>query len=159
MVARDTGRSAQRRYRRTLMLEKILADVIKTGRLTVRYPDGQVGRYGEGSPEAEWVIRHQPAIRRLIRNPWLQMGETYMSGAWDAPKGLAMLLEVLLRNVPDEPPPPRFSRTSNAISNKATAARPAGATSPTITISTSRCSGCSWTATCITRAPTFRARI
>ena len=91
------------------MLEKILADVIKIGRLTVRYPDGQVGRYGEGSPEAEWVIRDQSAIHRLIRNPWLQMGETYMDGAWDAPKGLAMLLEVLLRNVPDEPPSSLFA--------------------------------------------------
>ena len=91
------------------MLEKILADVIKTGRLTVRYPNGQVGRYGEGSPEAEWVIRHQPAIRRLVSNPWLQVGETYMNGAWDAPKGLAMLLEVLLRNFPDEPPGSLFT--------------------------------------------------
>lgn len=91
------------------MLEKILADVIKTGRLTVRYPDGRVGHYGEGSPDAEWVIRDKSAIRRLVRNPWLQMGETYMDGAWDAPKGLAVLLEVLLRNIPDESPSSLFT--------------------------------------------------
>ncbi|WP_298138375.1 cyclopropane-fatty-acyl-phospholipid synthase family protein [Acidiferrobacter sp.] len=91
------------------MLEKILAEVIKTGHLTVRYPDGRVGYYGEGSPDAEWVIKEQSAIRRLIRNPWLQMGETYMDGAWDAPKGLATLLEALLRNIPDEPPASLFT--------------------------------------------------
>ena len=86
------------------MLEKILADAIKTGRLTVRYPAGTVGRYGEGSPDAEWVINERSVIRRLIRNPWLELGETYMEGAWDAPKGLAALIEVFLRNLPDEPP-------------------------------------------------------
>ncbi len=86
------------------MLEEILADVIKTGQLTVRYPTGEIGRYGEGSPDAEWTIKDRAAIRRLVRNPWLAMGETYMEGAWDAPKGLAVLLEVLLRNIPDEPP-------------------------------------------------------
>ncbi|MHB1513261.1 MAG: class I SAM-dependent methyltransferase [Acidiferrobacter sp.] len=86
------------------MLENILADAIRTGRLTVRYPTGVVGSYGEGSPDAEWVIKDRSTIRRLIRNPWLELGETYMEGKWSAPNGLAALIEVFLRNLPDEPP-------------------------------------------------------
>ena len=87
------------------MLDKVLAEAIKTGRLTVHYPTGERRRYGEGSPDAEWVIKDAAAIPRLIRDPWLEMGETYMEGAWDAPKGLALLLEVLLRNIPEDDAP------------------------------------------------------
>lgn len=85
------------------MLERILAQNIQTGRLTVRYPDGRADCYGEGLPEAEWVIHDPAALRRLLRNPWLEFGQTYMEGAWEAPQGLASLIELLLRNFPEDP--------------------------------------------------------
>lgn len=85
------------------MMERILAQTIRTGRLVVRYPDGRVGCYGEGQPEVEWALHDPAAIRRLLRNPWLEFGQTYMEGAWDAPQGLAPLIELLLRNFPESP--------------------------------------------------------
>jgi len=86
------------------MLEKVLADTIKIGSLTVKYASGETERYGEGPPHAVWAINDRSIIRRLIRNPWFELGQTYMEGAWDAPKGLAPLLEVFLRNIPEETP-------------------------------------------------------
>lgn len=83
------------------MLEGILNGAIRQGRLTVRYPDGRIAHYGKGSPEAEWHIRDRAAVRRLIRDPELALGETYMDGAWEAPRGLVPLLEILLRNIPE----------------------------------------------------------
>lgn len=86
------------------MLEKILADTIKVGHLTVHYPTGERGHYGEGLPEADWIIKDPNMIRRLIRNPWFELGQTYMEGSWEARGGLAQLLEIFLRNVPEETP-------------------------------------------------------
>ncbi|MHB8253731.1 MAG: class I SAM-dependent methyltransferase [Acidiferrobacter sp.] len=88
------------------MLDRILKDAIKTGRLTVRYPDGNIAHHGEGLPEAEWQIKDQSIIRRLIKNPWFELGQTYMEGAWEAPRGLANLIEVFLRNIPEDGPFP-----------------------------------------------------
>ena len=86
------------------MLEGILADAIHEGRLTVRYPEGGIDHYGEGLPEAEWYIKDRRIMRRLIKNPWFELGQTYMEGAWEAPQGLANLVELFLRNVPEDPP-------------------------------------------------------
>lgn len=97
------------------MIDKYLANNIHTGRLTVRYPDGTVGHYGEGQPEAEWRIHDSHIIHRLLRNPWLEFGQTYMEGGWDAPRGLTALIELLLRNIPDAKPLHFWDRLGRAI--------------------------------------------
>lgn len=88
------------------MLEGILANAIKTGSLTVRYPDGRIAEYGAGPPAAEWHIKDPRIIKRLLRDPWFELGETYMEGGWDAPQGLEKLIEVFLRNIPESAPVP-----------------------------------------------------
>ena len=88
------------------MLEGILARTIKVGSLTVRYPDGRIEQYGQGGPSAEWHIKNPGVIRRLLKDPWFEFGETYMEGGWDAPQGLENLIEVFLRNIPEPPPLP-----------------------------------------------------
>lgn len=88
------------------MLDGILGKTIKTGSLTVRYPDERIEQYGHGTPEAEWRINNKNVIRRLLKDPWLELGETYMEGGWDAPQGLENLIEVFLRNVPETQPSP-----------------------------------------------------
>jgi len=88
------------------MFEGILASTIKVGHLTVCYPEGGTDHYGKGLPEAEWCIKDRGIIRRLVKNPWLELGRTYMEGAWEAPGGLVNLIEVLLRNVPEDTPLP-----------------------------------------------------
>lgn len=88
------------------MLEGILSNTIKIGSLTVRYPDGRIGQYGHGGPQAEWYIKDRGIIRRLLKDPWFELGETYMEGAWDAPQGLENLIEVFLRNIPETQPLP-----------------------------------------------------
>lgn len=91
------------------MLQRILSETIKTGRLTVHFPDKTVGHYGDGAPEAQWHIKDNRIIRRLIKDPWFELGQTYMEGAWEAPLGLANLIELFLRNVPEESPSGPFA--------------------------------------------------
>ena len=88
------------------MLEGILSNTIKTGSLTVRYPDGRTEQYGQGAPAAEWRIKDRGIIRRLLKDPWFELGETYMEGGWDAPQGLENLIEIFLRNIPETQPLP-----------------------------------------------------
>lgn len=88
------------------MLEGILARTIKAGSLTVRYPDGRIAQYGQGGSGAEWHIKSPDVIRRLLKDPWFEFGETYMEGGWDAPQGLENLIEVFLRNIPEPSPLP-----------------------------------------------------
>ncbi len=84
------------------MLERILTETIRQGRLAVRFPDGHTVHYGQKGPEAEWLIRDPDVPRRLIKDPTFELGQTYMEGGWDAPQGLAGLIETLMRNVPDD---------------------------------------------------------
>lgn len=63
------------------LLDQILKRFIVLGRLTVRWPDGQVSTYtGEPGPEALIALRDAKAVRRLTLNPSLACGECYMDG-------------------------------------------------------------------------------
>ena len=68
-------------------LDAILRRFVVVGRLTVRWPDGQrtayAGPAGSG-PEAGIALRDARTIRRLVLNPTLGLGESYMDGRWDA---------------------------------------------------------------------------
>jgi cyclopropane-fatty-acyl-phospholipid synthase len=64
-----------------IALEGILRHFIRTGRLTVRWPDGHLSLYsGDDGPSATIVIRNNSAVRALVLNPALAMGEGYMEG-------------------------------------------------------------------------------
>jgi cyclopropane-fatty-acyl-phospholipid synthase len=64
------------------VLDHILKRFIVLGRLTIRWPDGQLTTYtGEPGPEALLELRTERAVRRIAFNPSLAVGECYMDGS------------------------------------------------------------------------------
>jgi cyclopropane-fatty-acyl-phospholipid synthase len=83
-------------------LDAILRQFITVGQLTVRWPDGSVTSYagppGSG-PEASIGLRDKRAVRRLILNPALNVGEAYMdAGLVPGEGGIYRTLDVLVMN-------------------------------------------------------------
>ncbi len=63
------------------VLEKILNRLITEGRLAVRWPDGTETTHGSGPGRSAGIaIKDRAAVRRLILNPSLALGEGYMAG-------------------------------------------------------------------------------
>lgn len=83
------------------MLHALLSRAIRHGRLTVQYPDGSSHRYGDGvGPEAGFRILTPRAARRLVTNPGLSFGESYMDGAIEPMDGrLLEVLQTLMANM------------------------------------------------------------
>ena len=67
-------------------LDRLIAEVVRQGRLEVTWSDGSVSHYGEadGRP-ARLRFLHASAERALLRNPELALGEGYMEGSIDFP--------------------------------------------------------------------------
>jgi cyclopropane-fatty-acyl-phospholipid synthase len=83
------------------ILDTILKRFITIGRLTVRWPDGRLHTYaGRPGPEAGIALHTRGAIRRLVLNPALAVGECYMDGTLtvDA-RGIYEVLDVLVSNL------------------------------------------------------------
>jgi cyclopropane-fatty-acyl-phospholipid synthase len=73
---------------------------IREGELTLIEASGASHRFGSGTPRVTWVMRKRNTLARMLRNPALQLGETYMNEGWDVTHGsLADLLTILRRNV------------------------------------------------------------
>jgi len=71
------------------------------GAIEVLLPDGEGHIVGDGAPTACWQIHDTAALRRIAFDAELELGETYMDGAWDpGPEGLPALLKVLVGNLP-----------------------------------------------------------
>lgn len=85
------------------MLTTLLERRIREGTLHLQLPDGTSRRFGQGEPEAHWAIRDAETVKRIVRDPDLELGDTYMEGGWDTDgKDLVALLGVLMRNFPEE---------------------------------------------------------
>ncbi len=82
------------------VLDAILRRFITRGRLSVRYPDGGLITYaGSEGPEAGVEIRTAEALRRLVTDPALAVGETYMDGTFVPLGGTIFdVLDVLMHN-------------------------------------------------------------
>ncbi len=67
-------------------LDRLIAGVVRQGRLEVTWSDGSVSHYGEaeGHP-ARLRFLQASAERALLRNPELALGEGYMDGSIDFP--------------------------------------------------------------------------
>jgi len=88
------------------MLLELLEKNIRRGTLQVRFRDGTSHRFGQGSPSATWVLRDRRTCEKIARNYALQLGETYMDGAWEAEDAdLPTLLSILRGNFTDRRPP------------------------------------------------------
>jgi cyclopropane-fatty-acyl-phospholipid synthase len=82
-------------------LDGTLRNFIGTGRLSVRWPDGQLTLYsGNDGPSAGIVIHTNAAVRALTLNPGLALGEAYMDETV-TPDGCNIydVLDVMLANV------------------------------------------------------------
>ncbi len=78
----------------------LFAGHVKEGELTIVEPSGEAHRFGRGTPSVAWEFHDPDALPRILRNPDVALGETYVAGAWDAREGtLAELLSVLRRNL------------------------------------------------------------
>jgi cyclopropane-fatty-acyl-phospholipid synthase len=82
-------------------LDAILRRFITVGRLTVHWPDGRVTNYaGRSGPEASIALRDRAAVRRLMTNPAVHVGEAYMDGSLvPGEGGIYQTLELLVMNV------------------------------------------------------------
>jgi cyclopropane-fatty-acyl-phospholipid synthase len=83
------------------ILDQILKRFIVLGRLTVRWPDGQLTTYtGEPGPEALLELRTERAVRRIALNPVLAVGECYMDGSFVPVDGsIYEVLDLLVTNL------------------------------------------------------------
>ncbi|MCO6419548.1 cyclopropane-fatty-acyl-phospholipid synthase family protein [Siccirubricoccus sp. KC 17139] len=90
-----------------MLLHLALNRLIRTGTLTVRYPDGAEHRYGGGpGPSAGMHIRDWKAARRLALDPALAGGELYMEERLAPLEGdLYDLVEVFMLNLETEDTP------------------------------------------------------
>ena len=63
-------------------LHRFLGRTIRSGHLSVRYPDGRMVSYGDpAKPELAVRLSDERWIGRILRNPALKFGEAYMEGA------------------------------------------------------------------------------
>jgi cyclopropane-fatty-acyl-phospholipid synthase len=83
-----------------MLFHAVLIRLIQHGTLSVHYPDGRVAHYGDGKgPQATMALRTQRAVRRMLLNPALALGELYMDGELEA-VGCSIydVLDVILLN-------------------------------------------------------------
>lgn len=79
--------------------ESFLRRGIKTGSISLVQPNGETQEMGTGEPTGTFRIQDKRVIRRILRNPTLNLGETYMNEEWDtAGTSLADLISVLRLN-------------------------------------------------------------
>ena len=86
------------------ILDRLLKRMIKKGGLVVLWPNGEKTTYGPDSTNAVTIkINDERAIRAIVLNPGLAIGETYMDG-YLAPVDCSIyqVLETLLSNLHDQ---------------------------------------------------------
>jgi len=84
------------------MIDAILRRIVRSGRLTVQYPDGRSRCYGTGDgPTAGIRFRDAATIRRIVSNPGLRFGEAYMDGGITLAEGTTIhdVLTILVSNM------------------------------------------------------------
>jgi cyclopropane-fatty-acyl-phospholipid synthase len=79
---------------------KLLNRYIRQGTLHLQLPDGRRLVAGQGEPAAEIILRRPAALARMLRNPAVALGDSYMDGDWDPGEGgLLRVFEVIARNL------------------------------------------------------------
>ena len=87
------------------MRSKVLNSLIQKGQLTVVRHDGSEEVYGEGLPSATIRLKNKSTLSKILRNPYLNLGETYMDSSWDLDgASLRDLLNLFRRNVDQQGP-------------------------------------------------------
>jgi cyclopropane-fatty-acyl-phospholipid synthase len=100
-----------------MLLDKLLKRLIRSGELTVTWPDGKITHYGTPAPGRAPVllaITSNAASRRIATNPMLAAGEEFMSGGLKVPgEDIFPLLDLISHNMRWE----WGNRTRQLISN------------------------------------------
>ena len=82
------------------MYDKFIRDNIKHGSFKLVHPNGDEQIYGSGQASVVWKINDARVLSKIVRNPLLNLGETYIEGGWDVEDGkLAELLTILRTNL------------------------------------------------------------
>jgi cyclopropane-fatty-acyl-phospholipid synthase len=100
------------------VLDRFVQRLIRTGSLGIRYPDGSLRSYGDGSGPEVVVKVTSKAGWAIARNPGLAVGECYMSGDLAFEKGdIGELFEIVGRNQAQagEAPSGVFAETFAAV--------------------------------------------
>jgi cyclopropane-fatty-acyl-phospholipid synthase len=83
------------------MFAALLGKVFKSGALTIIWPDGSTGIYGNGPSRATLRLHGRWTPLRIAMRPDLGFGEAYMDGRVTVEEGtIADVLELALSNVP-----------------------------------------------------------
>lgn len=84
---------------------KTLKDRIRHGGINLHLPKGETHTLGTDRPMIDWYIREGGTLGRILRNPELNLGETYVNGEWGVNQGqLSAFIGLLMRNVPQPDP-------------------------------------------------------
>jgi cyclopropane-fatty-acyl-phospholipid synthase len=70
---------------------------LSIGSLTVRFPDGQSHRFGQGDPHAEISLANWNVCEAALKSGDIGFGETFIAGDWTTPDLLA-LMNVMVAN-------------------------------------------------------------
>lgn len=90
------------------LLKRYLDNLIETGDLSVTFSDGSRARYGDGTgPATHLHFNNRQSERQVVLDPHLKFAEAYMNGDIDfVDSDVYDVLEVLLKNAGEAPPPP-----------------------------------------------------
>ena len=81
------------------MYDKFIRDNVKHGAFKLVHPNGDEQVYGHGPVSVVWRINDPRVLSKIVRNPLLNLGETYIEQGWDVEDGkLAELLTILRTN-------------------------------------------------------------
>tara|TARA_R110002110_G_scaffold12184_5_gene57979 strand:- start:2546 stop:3841 length:1296 start_codon:yes stop_codon:yes gene_type:complete len=84
------------------LLTGFLTRSIKTGTLSLTFPDGSRSYFGSGEPYVAAAITSSRSLRRIALHPDLATGEAYMDGTLRIDSGdIYGFLDILLRNLGD----------------------------------------------------------
>lgn len=78
---------------------QILEKLLKNGTLFLHYPNGETQTMGHGQPKAHIHLRDAKALKRMLAQPELSVGESYMDGDWwPGEGGLLAVFELYFAN-------------------------------------------------------------
>jgi cyclopropane-fatty-acyl-phospholipid synthase len=83
------------------IIDKLIGKVIRKGELTIVYPGGEQKTYGTPEPggrRATVRIRDGKAMRQILRNPRLGIGEAYMDGGFSVDGDIYDFLDLVTFN-------------------------------------------------------------
>lgn len=95
---------------------RTLAANLQGVRLNICLPGEQVLQLGQDEPAIDWHVHSERTLRRILRNPQLEAGRSYLRGDWDVDTSQlpALLLALARANPPTSRSPTLAARLRHA---------------------------------------------